>query len=394
MRQLEQDTIRANSHYILSCLLLLASIPALRAVGLPASVSWGKLVPLYWVGFTLRSVVAAAMLAAIGLPSETVAPLWRQFKRRKIRFIFLVPFVFWAFWKLGVDLAIVWTSLIVVSMELLDRSYENPAAVSRSIKRVIPPALYLFFGLVLVFAYNDVIVATRKPDAYDWLFLKADSYLLRGTSISAMVQIASAHFSSRIFDFAEAIYYTMFEQVGATLVIISICQGTKRGLRFVGTLLTAYYFALLIFYLWPSMGPFYTCVGHFTHFPHWLKTYANQRNIIAHANVLSGAFRSQSQIATDYFIAFPSLHAADPIIVLWFFRKWKRITYCLIAHDILLIPSILLLEWHYAVDLIGGVLVAAIAIWLNNPRNEELEIKEPADALRSVLETEQVAVIA
>jgi hypothetical protein len=49
-------------------------------------------------------------------------------------------------------------------------------------------------------------------------------------------------------------------------------------------------------------------------------------------------------------------------------RRWKRIVYCLIAYDILLIPAILLLEWHYVVDLIGGVAVALIAIWINNSR--------------------------
>jgi membrane-associated phospholipid phosphatase len=47
---------------------------------------------------------------------------------------------------------------------------------------------------------------------------------------------------------------------------------------------------------------------------------------------------------------------------MWFLRRWKRMLIVLCAYDALLIVSILLLEWHYLVDIIGGVLVAAISI--------------------------------
>jgi membrane-associated phospholipid phosphatase len=68
------------------------------------------------------------------------------------------------------------------------------------------------------------------------------------------------------------------------------------------------------------------------------------------------------RISTDYFIGFPCMHIAQPLIVMWFLRRWKRMLIVLCAYDALLIVSILLLEWHYLVDIIGGVLVAAISI--------------------------------
>src|SRR5205807_2768821 len=117
-----------------------------------------------------------------------------------------------------------------------------------------------------------------------------------------------------------------------------------------------------------SMGPFYTCPNHFVHFPQWLVTYSSQQNLISNVKVLAGPHKALSQINTDYFIAFPSLHIALPIIVLWFMRRWKRIVWFLLAFDVVLVPAILVLEWHYIVDLIGGAAVAAIAIWINNPR--------------------------
>jgi hypothetical protein len=65
---------------------------------------------------------------------------------------------------------------------------------------------------------------------------------------------------------------------------------------------------------------------------------------------------------SGYFIAFPCMHIAQPLIVMWFLRRWKRMLVFLCAYDCLLIVSILLLEWHYLVDIIGGILVAGIAI--------------------------------
>ena len=69
-----------------------------------------------------------------------------------------------------------------------------------------------------------------------------------------------------------------------------------------------------------------------------------------------------TRISTDYLIAFPCMHIAQPLIVLWFLRRWRRMLIVLCAYDCLLIVSILLLEWHYLVDVIGGILVAGIAI--------------------------------
>src|SRR5262249_33098434 len=125
------------------------------------------------------------------------------------------------------------------------------------------------------------------------------------------------------------------------------------------------------------------------------RTYHNQQNIIANARLLASKYRGYNRINTDYFIAFPSLHAADPIIVFWFLRKWKRIAAVLIIHDILLIPCILLLEWHYVVDLIGGVMIAGIAIWLNNPREDEtVQQGSPQELQTANQEPEPVAAFA
>jgi hypothetical protein len=295
--------------------------------------------------------------------------------------------VVWAFWKFGVYLGFVWISVALVSTELYDRSEANLRIVARQVRSVIVPATYLFGGLILVFVYNHLIAAVKDPGGYDWLFLKMDSYLLHGGTISDLARKVSFGFSSRTFAFTEIVYYRMFDQVGAAILLISLYQGAKRGLRLVGTLLTAYYIALFIFYLWPSMGPFYTCPDHFTHFPQWLVTYGTQQNLVSNVKFLSSQHKALGEVNTDYFIAFPSLHIALPIIVLWFMRRWKRIVWFLIAYDVVLVPAILLLEWHYVVDLIGGAALAAIAIWINNS-SEKPTVREHVSASSMLLRNE------
>jgi hypothetical protein len=54
-----------------------------------------------------------------------------------------------------------------------------------------------------------------------------------------------------------------------------------------------------------------------------------------------------------------------PIIAIWFLRRWRNIAVILIIFDVLLIVSIVALQWHYLVDLVGGVLVAGLAILVN-----------------------------
>jgi hypothetical protein len=387
--------VRVYLHCSLTALLLAACVPALRQCQLPLSINWSRLVPLYWVSFGLHSLFAACVLTAIGInPRETVLPIWKRFAAQKSRLLIFVPFAAWSIARYGLYYGMIWISAALAFTELYDRNYGSPDDIVRLLARILIPATYLFVGLLLVFVYNDVIASTRNVGLYDSSFSRIDSFLLGGGTVSNFVKHAGIVCPPWIFRAAEVIYYRMFDQIGGTIIILAVCVSATQALRFVGTLLTAYYLALLVFFLWPSMGPFYTCADHFGHFPTWLATYEIQRTVISNARILTSAQRHLIHINTDYYIAFPSLHMALPIIVLWFLRRWKRIVYCLIGFDLILIPAILLLEWHYVIDLIGGVAVALAAIFLNCRvvcnveriyKKQPHETKADAEVLQSAL---------
>jgi hypothetical protein len=351
-------------HWIATCLFAALVVPLFLAAKLPLSVNWPRLLSIFWVGLSLHSVAFAVLLMVIGFPiHQTLGPVWTHYKAQKPRLVFFVIFAIIMILQFGLLSGFVLIVLAVVLGELVDRTRGDLNAIVNLVKPLLVPSVYLFLGLVMVFAYNDLIATVKNPSAYDWLYLKMDSYLLGGSSVSAIAHSLIRRMPSSAV-WSEVIYYGMFNQIGAALIVLAIYAGSKEAARYVGTLLTAYYLGLVLFFLWPSMGPFYTCPGHFSEFPNFLRTYGSQLGMAQKAQLLA-TNRSLSQVDTDYFVAFPCLHIAQPLIVAWFLRKWKRIVVFLLAYDALLIPAILLLEWHYFVDIVGGVAVAALAIALN-----------------------------
>ncbi len=47
---------------------------------------------------------------------------------------------------------------------------------------------------------------------------------------------------------------------------------------------------------------------------------------------------------------------------MWFLREWKRVVPCLMRYEIALVCSVIVLEWHYVVDLLEGAAVAFLSI--------------------------------
>ena len=159
----------------------------------------------------------------------------------------------------------------------------------------------------MVLAYNNVIVSVRNNFATDPALAAIDHWMLHGHSVSQLTHWALQTFPLSFFKSLEFIYFGMFLQIGATLILLALCDGRTQALQFVGTILTSYYLALIIFYIWPAQGPYTLCPAHFSRFPASLQSYNIQKTLIPHALAL---WRHEpiSRISTDYFIAFPCMH--------------------------------------------------------------------------------------
>jgi hypothetical protein len=347
-------------HFYLTGLMALALIPAMVAARLPLQFDWVRLLQA-WTGLMFQALfLASALYVIVGGYQDTLRPVLLRYWNDKRRLILLVPLLAELVWLFNLAVAAVVTVVFLAIIELVERTRKKPGALLDASRAVLLPGAYLFAGLVMVFAYNDVIVSFKFFGAYDPTFNHADSWIL-GATVSGMAHYVGAHLPVAAYRFLEFVYFGMFSQIGAGIILVALYLGLAKAFRLVGTLLTAYAFALLCFYLWPSHGPYYTCPVHFTAFPHQLTSYGAQQTLLARARALWEG-RGIGSIGTDYYIAFPCMHIAQPLIVMWFLRRWKRIVAALTAVNIVLVGAILLLEWHYFVDILGGVAVAALAV--------------------------------
>ncbi len=346
-------------HYWISLLLLLAMVPLLRSENLPLRFDWVTLGIAYWFLLAAQSIFAAVLLALIGLPREQILkPFLARYRENPLRLIPLLLFI--------VILAALtdWLRAMVIcvdAMALLELLNRKKGNLRQTAAAVLAPAAYLFFGFLVVLAYNNLIVSVRYNFLYDPALATIDRWLLHGHSVWEFSHWALGVLPISFFKAAEFIYFGMFLQIGAAMVLLAVCQGRVRALQFVGTILMSYYLALIIFYISPAQGPYCLCPGHFLRFPRSLQSYNIQATLIPHALALW--HRSPiSRISTDYFIGFPCMHLVQPLVVLWFLRPWRRMVIALAAYDIFLLIAILMLEMHYAIDILVALPVAAIAI--------------------------------
>lgn len=347
----------------MSGLLALAVVPLLLHFHLPLRFDWLGLAYMYWVLLAERAIFAAVILSVVGSSETVLLPTIQRIWREKPRIIFLLIFLSALCWTLGPAHGLVLTFDVVAVLEVRERL--KPRNWMRTAEDVLLPALYLFGGLVLVSAYNDIILSSRFFAAADSMFEAADQWLLRGLTVSHLSHWAVRTLPLSVFRLLEFVYFSLFSQIGAGLLIVAIARGRRCGFQFAGAILTAYYLALGLFYLWPSQGPYYLCPSHFSEFPASLKTYAFQMGSIAGARARWN-HEPLNSISFDYYIAFPCMHIAQPLIVMWFLRSWRRIIFFLAVYNTVLLIAILLLEWHYVVDILAGFAVAAIAVAISD----------------------------
>jgi hypothetical protein len=362
--------LAGNLHYAVTALLAIAAIPAIHRLGLPMRLNWRNMLVFYWVGLATKSILRALLLCVLSFPlSITIVPFLQRCRQQKARIFFAPAFFGALLLVVDVSAALLLTLDAMFIAELAERARVERTSFLKRITPLFLASVYLFIGISLVLAYNDIIIASRSPISYDSTFNRIDSFLLGGTDVS---QIAHATYqtlppwSLRFLDFA---YFQMFGIVGAAFLITGY-GSIKRALYFSGACLTAYYLGLLLFYMWPTYGPFISCSHHFERYPAYLTTYIFQK-----AEMLGVAAIAQHKshiVAGGYYIAFPSLHIALPIIAMWSQRHRKTIFWLLMGYSIVIAIAIVFLEWHYVIDLLGGIAVAAVALAIVKPEESPL----------------------
>jgi len=349
-----------NLHYAATLLLAVLAVPAIQHLHLPTHLNWGAIVVFYWVTVGSRSLLYALVLCLLALPlRQSIGIFWARYRKEKLRLVFALLFLVALHRFLSFAIAMLLTVEALFVAELAERSNSEAGSFPRKALAVLASAAYMFLGASLVMIYNDIIVAARFPLSYDAFLNRVDTSILWGRSVSVIAHTMFTVLPARLLSFLDFSYFQMFPVVGAAL-LISAYHSWRRGMQFVGCCLTAYYLTLLVFYVWPTYGPYIFCSTHTAQFPHYLTSYIFQTAGMQNLPAIS-QHRSRS-LASGYYIAFPSMHLGLPVIAMWFMRRWRFAFWFLAAYICIVAFTVVILEWHYALDIPGGIAVGALAL--------------------------------
>jgi PAP2 superfamily len=361
--QRARGTLYSFDFLLLGALALLL-VPLFGLARLPLEIDFEGITAAYWGGSAAMAICTALLLALVCLPAEQVLlPTLRRYREEKmlcvIALTVTVSMVAWIGPALG-------TVAAVDALGVAELVARRQGRFLKDLWNVVVPGIYLFAGLVLVFACNHAMVGIRYGATYDG-WLKELDWRIFHLDVSATAHWGFRHLPHWLYRVMEFNYGLQFPKVGAALLLASLLGGRKFSERYVRTVVIAYVVAMGIFFLMPAKGPYALCAIHLTEYPRWLQSFWAQETLTTNMHALwthnlSAALTSVS--IRDYYISFPSMHAALPVIAIWQFRRWRGLAWALTAMYVVLLFSLVLLEWHYGVDIVGGMATAALAIWV------------------------------
>lgn len=322
------------AHLVISAILALLLLPLFHSLGLTLNSPWRDVFLLFWVRYGMLSIFAAAALYVVGQPREFIRAVKSPGPR-------------------------------------------EPFPVGK-VLGILVPAAYLFSVFFLVLCYNHLIVAAFFTGSADRLLARADSLLLMGHSVSEFAHYMVRHLSKEWLWFAESVYFSMFLEIGACIILLSAKSGF-RSFRFVGAIATAYYLALLLFLILPATGPYYLCADHTGVWDAQDAMAQMQASAIAQVAQLHTPGAPSPTVG--YYIALPCMHLVQPLIVLWFLREWRGTFWIVAIWSVLVLASIVVLEQHYVVDLIAAIPVALAAIAVVDWDNLKLLLTSGGEAV-------------
>lgn len=235
----------------------------------------------------------------------------------------------------------------------------------------------LFFGsLGWLFAMSWTTVLAMhyaalgsQPLADDWMIVIDESL---GFSMPALQSWMSAH--GWIATFFNRIYNLIFLETMMVLLILSVALKRARLTRFVTAFMISLPIVLLAFYAWPAAGPFEA---------YGIKATEAQTDYLAQLHQLRLGDCSVPSNPKGL-VTFPSFHTAWAILLMYALRDFRRLFAVGVVFNALIILSTLTTGWHYLADVLGGGLVALIALVIAGRCCPSTETETPAGRVPGV----------
>jgi hypothetical protein len=221
--------------------------------------------------------------------------------------------------------------------------------------RAYASLLLIGLGYVSVFAWNELCASLTLHAIRDTILRDMDLaiylWLLHtpadGAEIFPLIRYPL------LLLFLENAYQCMF--IGIPLVIFVLHSSGGEPSAFIRALFTCYFVALLIFLLFPTIGPTLADPNLFSKAYEHTQTYALTRLMAAEYTALQG---SGALSGLGYFVALPSLHVAVALLVQVYLYRSPVHFWLFLPINLLVVPATVALGYHYLLDVPAGVLLA------------------------------------
>lgn len=204
------------------------------------------------------------------------------------------------------------------------------------------------------------------PDYLDAFFIQLDEQTFGFQPCLEFMYALPYLWVSEIFYAAYFTYYIMIAGIGLALYL----RDKRQFFHYVSVVSFVFYICYFVYICLPVMGPraFFREIDGFR-LPDEIQAYAGAP--FYPPAVQSGFFfQIMAWIYRNFEgpgAAFPSSHVVIALCTLWFsFRYLRKIRYVHLIDVILLCLSTVYCRYHYAIDVVGGIVAAAVLIPLAN----------------------------
>lgn len=250
--------------------------------------------------------------------------------------------------------------------------------------RRIDPFANLLTGFMCMVGFNMclavltyAITCTGTPLADDWL-QRCDAAM--GIHLPSIVEWARQRPWMQTFN---CVYNSVLPSTLLALVVLGFDQDVRRLRNFVSHFIIGGLVTTLIYAFVPALAP--TAAFGYDATP------AQSRFVEHFLALREGQFPLISLSNLEGLITFPSFHTTWALLIAWSFRPYRWLFLPMLILNIGVAVSTVTTGWHYGTDVLGGILVAAVAVatteWLGDwlhvdvTRSEKPdECLQPADA--------------
>ncbi len=270
-----------------------------------------------------------------------------------LAFLFIITIIF----KKQIPNAYLILSIYAVLITALSLLIYFKKKYDGKILEMIYDIIFPVIAVLLIFDSLGGLIRYINPMTYDYLLIRLDYLIVRGYPTVELEKI-TAPAITELFQLAYTSYYFLPIILGIALKI----KGTRREFdRALFLIILCFFLSYIGYILVPAIGPRYTM----NHLQNIELPGILLRDSINHIiNHLEGIKRD----------AFPSGHTAITLVVLYLaYRFQKTLFWIFLPVVFALVISTVYLRYHYVVDVIGGILLFVLTIYIGNKFYNKLE---------------------